>query len=382
MIEMEKVVRCAVAEKSLKRQFCNKLKTAFLLFVALLTLGACNNRDKSEDELPTAAPTATLIAEVTAIPTFTPTAVPEFPSPTPTEDPTSVPTNTPVPNQAKTNIRANLRAGPGVAYGLVGVLDKGTEVFPVSRTVDRLWLKLEAGIWIFSVLVDDIPTNLPLETNIPAPPPPPATPTSPSPTEVPATATPTPTNTPLPVLGDWALPIHRSESFLMPDGLEITIREVIYGDDERMQSYIERRGGQSCTGCLAIELQIVNKDGNSKEYIVQEDFKLFNVSPDTEPFHQVRCEHAGSLRSMENQGGLRVLVKGLSDGSERFICFEGVDTLTLRTRLVYSPVFLYADPNTPTPTPEGSSVVYATEPVEKEQEFRTGWSVYFTLFGI
>ena len=264
----------------------------------------------------------------------------------------------------------------------MGVLDKGTNVFPVSRTADRLWLKLETGIWIFSFLVDDVPTNLPLETNIPAPPPPPSTPTSPSPTEVAATATATPTNTPVPVLGDWALPIHRNESFLMPDGLELTIREVIYEDDERMQSYIERRGGQSCTGCLAIELQIVNVEGNSKEYIVQEDFKLFNDSPDTEPLHQVRCEHAGSLRSMENQGGLRALVKGLSDGSERFICFEGVDTLSLRTRLVYSPVFVYEDPNTPTPTPEGGSVVYATEPVEKEQEFRTGWSVYFTLFGI
>ena len=90
----------------------------------------------------------------------------------------------------------------------------------------------------------------------------------------------------------------------------------------------------------------------------------------------------GSLRSMDNQAGLRALVKGLSGGHERYICFEGVDSLSLRTRLVYSPVFLYEDPNTPTPTPQGSSVVYATEPVESEQEFRTGWSVYFTLLGI
>ena len=28
----------------------------------------------------------------------------------------------------------------------------------------------------------------------------------------------------------------------MPDGLEITLQEVIYHDDERMQTYIERRG--------------------------------------------------------------------------------------------------------------------------------------------
>ena len=374
-----------VVEEGLKWKVCNRLKAAFPFLVALLILGGCNNRDNREDELdelPTAAPTATLIAELPVIPTFTPTAVPVIPSPTPTEIPTSVPTLTPAPNRTKTNVQANLRAGPGVVYHLVGFLEKGTDVLPVSRSADRLWLKLEDGIWIFANLVDDIPTDLPLETDIPAPPPPPATPTSPAPTEVPATATPTPTNTPVPVQGDWDLPIHRNESFLMPDGLEITIREVIYDDDERMQSYIERRGGQSCTGCLAIELHIFNIEGNSKEYIVQEDFKLFNDSPDTEPFQEVRCVHAGSLRSMDNQAGLRGLVKGLSGGHERYICFEGVDSLSLRTRLVYSPVFLYEDPNTPTPTPEGSSVVYATEPVESEQEFRKGWSVYFTLLGI
>ena len=225
--------------------------------------------------------------------------------------------------------RLTSEAGPGVAYGLVGNLDKGTEVVPVSRTADRLWLKLESGNWIFAYLVDDYRTDLPVETNITAPPPPSATPTSPSPTEIPATATPTPTSTPVPVQGDWELPIHRNESFLMRDGLEITVREVIDEDDERMQSYIERRGGQSCTGCLAIELQIINKEGNSKEYITQEDFKLFNGGPDTESYQQVRCQHAGGLRSMENQGGLRALAKGLSDGSEYFICFEGVERVSL-----------------------------------------------------
>ena len=322
------------------------------------------------------------IAQVAEIPTFTPTAIPVVPEPTPTEWPTLVPTSTPVPNLAKTNVQANLRAGPGVTYQLVGVLNKGTSVVPVSRTADRQWLKLDTGAWIFADLVDDESSSLPAETNIPAPPPPTATPTSPPPTEVPATATPTPTKTPVPVPGDWVLPIHRNERFLMRDGLEITIEEIIYDDDDRMQSYIERRGGQSCAGCLAIELHIINKDGNSKEYITQEDFKLFNGSPDTEPYEQVRCQHAGSLRSMVNQGGLRAFVKGLEDGSQRFICFVGVESLSLHTRLAYSPVFLYVDPNTPTPTPEGSSVVHATEPIEKEQSFRTGWSVYFTLFGI
>ena len=68
--------------------------------------------------------------------------------------------------------------------------------------------------------------------------------------------------------------------------------------------------------------------------------------------------------------------------ANRFICFEGVESLSLNTRLAYSPVFLYEEPNTPTPTPEGSSVVHATEPRENEQSFRTGWTVYFTLFGL
>ena len=155
-------------------------------------------------------------------------------------------------------------------------------------------------------------------------------------------------------------------------------------DDERMQTYIERRGGQSCDGCLVIELQIVNRDGNSREYVVLEDFKLFNGSPDSEPYAQVRCQHASGLRSMEPPGALRALVKGLSGGYDRFVCFEGVESLSLNTRLAYSPVFLWEDPNTPTPTPtpDNRRVVHGTEPIEKEQAFRTGWSIYFTLLGI
>ena len=345
-----------------------------------MVLAGCRDRNGSESVPSDPAPTVTPIQEVAAIETFTPTPPP--PEPTATETPTMVPTDSPAVTQAKTNVPANLRGGPGVAYELVGFLDEGTEIVPVSRSADRLWLKLEDGSWIFTFLVDDVPSNLPLETNIPAPPPPPATATSPAPTEVPATPTPTPTSTPVPVLGDWSLPVHRNESFLMSDGLEITLKAVIYDDDERMQSYIERRGGQGCTGCLAIELEIINRDGNSREYIVQEDFKLYNDSPDSEAYVQVRCQHAGALRSMENQGSLRALVKGLSGGSERFVCFEEVESLSLNTRLAYSPVFLYEDPNTPTPTPEGSSVVYATEPIEKEQTYRTGWSVFFTLLGI
>ena len=357
-----------------------KRRLLYSLLLVILVLAGCRGRNGGESVPSEPEPTVTPIVEVTAMETFTPTPPP--PEPTATETPTVAPTVTPEIIQAKTNVQANLRAGPGVAYELVGFLEEGTEIEPVSRTANGLWLKLEDGIWIFAFLVSEVPSNLPLETNIPVPPPPAATATSPAPTEVPATPTPTPTSTPVPVLGDWSLPVHRNESFVMPDGLEITLREVIYGEDERMQTYIERRGGQSCEGCVAIELQIVNRDGNSREYVVLEDFKLFNGSPESEPYAQVRCQHASGLRSMENQGALGALVKGLSGGGERFVCFEGVESLSLNTRLVYSPVFLWEDPNTPTPTPENSSVVYASEPIEKEQRYRTGWSVYFTLLGI
>ena len=364
------------------KEFGSKSGSFLLLLVAIFILSGCgNNRGDRQEMPPEPIPTVTPLVEIAVISTFTPTAVPVMPDPTATEIPTSVPTPIPSQDQVRTNVQANLRAGPGVVYELAGLLEEGTEVVPVSRSANRLWLKLETGKWIFANLVSGVPTDLPVETNIPVPPPPAATATSSSPTDVPSTPTPTPTFTPVPVVGDWDRPIHRNESFLMPDGLEISVLEVIYGEDERMQSYIERRGGQSCSGCLAIELKIVNSDGNSKEYVVLEDFKLYNDSPDTDPFRQVRCESAGSLRSME-QGGTQAFVKGLSDGGQRFICFEGVETLSLNTRLAYSPVFLYVDPNTPTPTPEGSGVVYATEPNETEQEYRTGWSVYFTLFGL
>jgi len=356
-----------------------KAGVGLLLLIAVLMTGGCGNRGGNQAEQTELEPTVTPLVEVVVIPTFTPTPVP--PAPTSTPEPTVVLTPTSVPIRARTNVHANLRSGPGVAYDKIGEAEENTNIRPVSQTRDRLWLQLDTGAWIYAELVDEIPPGLPVATNLP-PPPPTAIPTPVPPTAVPATPIPVPTHTPVPVLGDWSRPIHRNVGFLAPDFLEITVRDVIYGNDSRMQSYIERRGGQSCDGCLAVKIEIANRDGNSKEYVVQEDFKLLRGSPETEPFRQVRCVHASGLRSMQNQGGLRAFVKGLSDGSERFLCFEGVTELSLDTRLVYSPVFLYEDPNTPTPTPEGSSVVYATEPREKEQVYRTGWSVYFFLLGI
>ena len=365
-------------------QVVGKAGVGFLLLIAVLVLGGCGNRGNGGEDQTDLEPTVTPLAEVAVIPTFTPTAVP--PEPTPTEEPTAVPTPTPVPIRSHINVpTANLRSGPGVEYERIGVLEENTNVQLVSQTRDRLWLKLESGAWIFAELVDEIPSGLPVETNLPAPPPPTVTPTPVPPTAVPATATPIPTNTPVPpVPGDWSQPIPRGEEFLTLDFLEITIQEIIYGNDDRMQSYIERRAGQNCDGCLVIKLDVnVNQDGNSQEYVVQEDFKLLKGGPDAEPFRQVRCSHAGGMRSMEDPSNLRALVK--RSKVERFLCFEGVvPEPSLDTRLVYSPVFLYEDPRPPTPTPTSrrAGVVRATDPVEKDQTYRTGWSVFFLLYGL
>ncbi len=298
------------------------------------------------------------------VPTLTPTLA--APKPTPTATLTRAPTPTRVPLQAHTNAGANLRSGPGVGYDVVGVLVENTTVQPVSLSRDRMWLKLGAGAWIYAALVDDIPRGLLLETHLPAPPLP--------------TATPVPTSQSVPVRGDWSLPVLKNEVFLMLDGLEIKIQEVIYEDSSRMQSYIERRGGQSCAGCLAVKLMIINRKGNEKEFLVYEDFKLLKGGPDAEPYPQVKCGNPYALRSMENPGSLRGLAKNMG-GDERTVCFEGVAELSLDVKLAYSPVFLYEEETTPTPTPVGS-LHLSHEPKEREQAFRSGWSVFFNLLGV
>ena len=148
-----------------------KSRLFWALLVAVIVLVGCRDRNGGDSVPSEPAPTVTPIVEVAGIETFTPTPPPPVPEPTATEVPTLVPTDTPAIALAKTNVQANLRAGPGVVYGLVGFLAEGTEVVPVSRTANRLWLKLETGNWIFAYLVDDAPTELPVETNIPAPPP-------------------------------------------------------------------------------------------------------------------------------------------------------------------------------------------------------------------
>ena len=280
----------------------------------------------------------------------------------------TTPKSTPVP-RSHANRLSNLRSGPSIQYDIVGGLEKGEQVKPVARNQAGDWLKLDSGAWIFAELVENISPGLPVETNLPAPPPTPLLPAAVS-----------ATFTPVPVEGDWSNPIARNKDFQSRDGLEIRIHDVIYEDDLQMQTYIERRGGQNCTGCLAIELEIANRKGNSKEYVAMEDFKLLKGSPGAEPYPQVRCQHPSALRSMANPGNLRGLVKNVGGKDERVVCFEGVAELSLNVKLAYSPVFLYEEENPPTPTPEGS-LHRSHEPKEREQPFRSGWSVFFNLLG-
>ncbi len=370
------------------RRVVGKAEVGFLLLIAVLVLAGCGNRSSGQDQTDP-EPTVTPLAEVAVIPTFTPTVPP--PDPTPTEEPTATPSPTPTPVLIRSHVNTdevNLRSGPGVTYDKVGELDENTTVRPVSQFQARngwLWLKLDTGDWIFADLVDEIPPGLPVETNVPTPPSPTTTPTPVPPTAVPATATPVPTSTPVPVEGDWDWPVGRNRkgSFWTPDHLKIEIQGVIHGNDDRMQTYIERRGGQNCDGCLVIQLDIVVGDNaNSNEYVVQGDFKLWegDSESDAKEFKQVQCDHASGLRQTVQQA--RALVYGLSDSGERLLCFDGVKQVSTKTRLAYSPSpnTLYKIP-TPTPAPSGS-VKRASKPREEEQAYRTGWSVFYLLLGI
>ena len=279
------------------------------------------------------------------------------------------------------NTVANLRDGPGIDFQIVGGLAVGERVNPVAIVPDGLWLKLSNGAWVYSQLIENIPLGLPVESNLPVPPLPSNNQNPSHATEEPVTGMPVTSDAPSQDRDDWSLPVERNVAFLMPDGLEVAVQDVIYEDQRRMQSYIERRAGQDCKGCLAIELEIANRSGNAKEYLAQEDFKLLKGSPNGETFQQVRCQHANGLRSMENPGNLTAIVKGLGL-YERSLCFVGLTEISMEIRLVYSPVFLYESPHTPTPTPDSSSLKRSTEPREIDQDFRTGWSVYFMLLGI
>ncbi len=136
-----------------------------------------------------------IIVTATPIPpdTVTPSAPAGPPPPTETPGPpteTPQPTGTPLPSvmaTVKTN-NANVRQGPGVAYGLVTQLEKGTSITVVGRNRAGDWWKVccvnGADVWIAdSVVTAEGPIWSVAEvTDIPPPPPTPVPTATPAPT--------------------------------------------------------------------------------------------------------------------------------------------------------------------------------------------------------
>lgn len=70
----------------------------------------------------------------------------------------------PVPGQTVANTPANLRAGPGIEFDVIGSAAVGEVLDVVAQDSTGEWLKLASGSWIFAVLVDNVPADLPVET--------------------------------------------------------------------------------------------------------------------------------------------------------------------------------------------------------------------------
>lgn len=351
------------------------------LFAAPATLTPTPTRTPTVAPIPTRTPTRT----PTLTPTRTPTArrvinLPPSPRvrPRPTHTPVPPRTSTPILPTGTVNTLANLRAGPGLNYDVVRQLARGHRVQPVFRTYDSLWLQLRNGHWIYAPLVDRvIAADLPLAPSVPPTPIPPPTAT---PRPVIATPTWTPTATPRPRPGDWGDPIALGTDWLLPDGLTMRLVRVIHADSDRMQHYMERSMGQACRGCLALELEIANIDGNPWEYVVQEDFQLLHDSPAASPALQVACDHSAGMPSQRFN---RLKRLGLHYGAEtRYLCFEELpdqsrNGIAERYRLAYRNSFFFPSP-TPLPTKPGHGVIQG-DPDESQQAQRRGWTVYFAL---
>ena len=59
---------------------------------------------------------------------------------------------------------ANLRAGPGVEFDRLDGVEQGQVLTIVAQNTGGGWLKLEDGSWIFATLVDNVPTDLPVDS--------------------------------------------------------------------------------------------------------------------------------------------------------------------------------------------------------------------------
>lgn len=57
------------------------------------------------------------------------------------------------PRTGTVSARANLRAGPNLNFAVRAVVDAGTEIVVIGRSIDEQWLKTDGGFWIHQSLV-------------------------------------------------------------------------------------------------------------------------------------------------------------------------------------------------------------------------------------
>ena len=336
---------------------------------------------------------------VQAVPTFT--ATPELP-PTPVPEP---PTDTPVPPEPEPNtpvpagaeairisvaIESNVRAGPGTSYAIVGTLKAGDQAEAIAITGDGLWLQLAEGRWLFRQLAQGDVAHLPLAQNIPTAPTPRPTPTF---TPLPDTPTPTPTSTPTPTptprLGDAGKAVLAGTPFTAPDGMRLRIKSVRSHDNPDIAKYIAVPAGGSCRGCLVVEIELRNDDGNQKEYVMLDDFALWTNQPalgGEVAVAPVVCD-AAPVRSFnlspDQDGTVRPKpIARKQEGATRVLCFKGIadspETLRRYYLLAYSHEYFHISTE-PTPTPNDSDIIQSREPAESEQAVRRGWTIFFDL---
>ena len=249
----------------------------------------------------------------------------------------------------------------------------------MARTVDGSWLRLEDGGWIWSPLVDDVPLGLPVTRDIPSTP-------VPLPTPV---LTPTPRPSPIvtsPHQGNWRDSVRKNIPFDTPDGLRITLSDLHFPNEAytRLPDYFDLRAGQTCRDCLVIVLEIENPyredppdgttmpEGNNYEYVVRQDFALFQGDPqNNQSMVQVPCSHFSAVPL----GGDELLrpIGYAYQPVLRSLCFRHIadddNTVKREYVLAYTHIWFYdADPDSAT----------GSQP-EREQTRRTGWTVFFAL---
>ncbi len=369
------------------------LTIGFCLLIALVLYG-CRGNGRAEPQEPpvtVAASSSEQAPVVEMVPTYTST--PEQPPtpalPTVTQELQATPTPTPHKLAVRVRVEANVRSGPGTNYTIIDTLQVGATVHPVARTRDQTWLELEEG-WLFADLVDGSLDSLPIAGAIPATPIPLATSTF---TQVPHTpapiSTPRPTFTPIPKLGDIGKPILVGSNFNTPEGLRIKVISVKSHDHPDIDKFLTVPVGSHCRGCLVIEIEIFNAEGNEREYVMLDDLALWTtqaVPTRKLTANPVICDAvpASSFYPSPAKGRTRRLkaIEHRREAVTRYLCYKGIedDIETVRRYylLAYSHQYFY-QPTEPTPTPRSDGIQTVRDPLETEQNKRRGWTIFFNL---